>query len=270
MGENTAIEWCDHTFNPWIGCTYVSRGCDNCYAKRDMARWGNRYLWGKGAPRQRTSAHYWNQPFKWSCQAADAPRRPRVFCGSLCDVFDEEAPSVWRDDLFDLISKTAHLDWLLLTKRPAAMRAALTCVGVPVELPNVWLGVSCSTQAAANERVPILLDIPARVRFLSCEPLIETINLRKGVYLAHPDDGYLGTTLEGIDWVIAGGESGPLARPISGDWVRFMRDQCASAGVPFLFKQWGAFDATGRRVGKKAAGRELDGVTHDAFPEVTP
>lgn len=248
MGENSNIEWTDHTFNPWIGCTKVSPGCAHCYAERDMARYG-KAKWGAGQPRVRTAASTWRQPITWDRKAAAAGQRERVFCASLADVFDPEVPVAWLSDLFDLISATPNLDWLLLTKRPQLI---MERIGKVFELHmdgggrgpdlvscwiggmaprNVWLGTTVEDQQRADERIPALLAVPARVRFLSCEPLLGTVDLE----LEKPDNG----APIGIDWIIAGGESGPHARPMHPEWARSLRDQAQAAGVPFLFKQWG-------------------------------
>lgn len=269
MAENTKIEWCDHTFNPWIGCTKVSAGCSNCYAERqDGHRKWTPEGWGKGKPRRRTSEANWKKPLAWNRKAEEAGVRLQVFCASLADVFDPEVSDKWREDLFTLIADTPHLDWLLLTKRPEEIERFMddACwpetgcpmFGVDGELfENIWLGVSVESQEQANERIPILLQAPARVRFLSCEPLLGPLSLwcindgswydcegadcydcLKGTaFWSNDDHGIGGGPV--IDWVIVGGESGPGARPMHPDWVRSLRGQCADAGVPFLFKQWG-------------------------------
>lgn len=261
--KNSAIEWTHHTFNPWIGCTKVSPGCKNCYAAALDNRWGHD-RWGVGKPRERTSAAYWRQPIAWNLAARKAGERHRVFCASLADVFDD-VPEVepWRRDLFGLISATPHLDWLLLTKRPENIERLWPGIYHPggqgifqdcpppgTKWPNVWLGTTVEDQDRAEERIHKLRAIPAIVHFLSVEPLIARVMLDLG----------------GIEWVIAGGESGPSSRPMKPEWVQFVRDQCEESGVPFLFKQWGEFDADGKRVGKKASGRKLDGVQHDGYP----
>jgi len=357
MATDSKIEWCDHTFNPWIGCTKVSNaatgggGCDHCYAEVStparVLRSKGEETWGAGAPRVRTSEANWKMPLRWNAQHetffAQHGRRQRVFCASLADVFDNAVDPRWRVDLFDLIAATPNLDWLLLTKRignafhmietaTAAQRAVDPGVDVVF---NVWLGATIVNQAEADRDIPKLLAVPARVRFLSMEPLLRPVNL------ADISDGHADRTIprkyweEGfdtedsppavghnaltgerwqrfgdwrhfgqrIDWVIAGGESGPGARPMHPDWARSLRDQCIATGVPFLFKQWGEWapadpipgvrfgdemrrgkvlhlhapgnpegyfrrgDAHVRQVGKKAAGRLLDGRTWDQFPE---
>lgn len=332
MGKDTHIEWCDHTFNPWEGCTKVSPGCANCYAETRNARFGGGTApnWGKGAPRRRTSVQNWHEPVKWDREAKEEfirkahqtgagevirHNRPRVFCASLADWLDDEVPIEWLADLLDLIRKTPHLDWLLLTKRPENWRARIGHAGEYAALhpdryqlhlmlrawchdmspSNVWLGTTVENQDMADKRIPALLRIPARVRFLSCEPLLGPVSL--GGFDGKHYRSWLDPVERascGIHWLIAGGESGPKARPMHPDWARDLRDQCAAAGVPFLFKQWGEWAQarvmtqeeersgpprigytfiqedgeiiTSERVGKKAAGRLLDGIEHNGFP----
>lgn len=267
MGETTGISWTDHTFNPWIGCTKVSAGCKNCYAEREnnFRKW-NGGTWGKGAPRKLTGQANWRKPLQWDRAAAKEGVRRRVFCASLADVFDAEVDDVWRDDLFFLIDSTPNLDWLLLTKRPEIARQYLA-EEAREPRPNVWLGTTVENQAAADDRIPFLLQIPAAVRFLSCEPLLGPVDaslwlrdplhccwncgteIFRGYGNSYEDERSLlgscvrcNSSLDGtrkIDWVIAGGESGPGARPAHPDWFRTLRDQCAAAGVAFHFKQFG-------------------------------
>jgi protein gp37 len=323
MAENTAIEWCDHTFNPWEGCQKVGPGCDHCYAETRNARFGGGTApnWGPGAERRRTSASNWRKPLRWQADAeafqAAHGRRQRVFCASLADVFDNAVDPAWRGDLFELIRATPDLDWLLLTKRIGNVANMLP---VPFDFerlyPNVWLGATIVNQAEADRDAPKLLATPARVRFLSMEPLLGAIDLTmlhvEGITNLNALTGDHGVLhpMRGrgaaLDWVIVGGESGPGARPMHPDWARSLRDQCVDAGVPFLFKQWGEHSldydrdrddpdwrrcgeqarkhpgqwlnlegGTGfhgervhyaARVGKKTAGRLLDGVQHDGAP----
>ncbi|MCZ2897338.1 phage Gp37/Gp68 family protein [Burkholderia thailandensis] len=329
MSENSKIEWCDHTFNPWEGCQKVGPGCDHCYAEARNSRFagGSAVNWGPGAPRRRTSASNWRKPLKWNASHAEFfathGRRQRVFCASLADVFDNAIDPAWRRDLFTLIADTPNLDWLLLTKRignagDMIVDALLQQPGLTAApkwpWPNVWLGATIVNQAEADRDIPKLLATPARVRFLSMEPLLGPVELRFHIYseptgnwrthggkrqfeCRRPDDG-------GLHWVIVGGESGHGARPMHPDWARSLRDQCAAAGVPFLFKQHGEWCPRGpesmgyplvdtvprlritdvgeigqqlgargsndcwmQRAGKRAAGRLLDGRTHDEFPE---
>lgn len=243
MGADTKIEWADHTFNPWIGCTAVSPACDHCYAERLAHRFG--VAWGPHAERRRTSESNWRQPLAWNRKALREGRRFRVFCASLADVFDNQVPAEWREDLWALIHDTPHLDWLLLTKRPQNIWKMLPG-SAPVEgrdghsrqvwrrgWPNVWLGTTVENQAEADRRIPHLLAVPAAVHFLSCEPLLCPVAIREHWLIRHHPGGAR------IDWIIAGGESGPKARASHPDWFRSLRDQCRDAGVPFFFKQWG-------------------------------
>jgi len=260
MSENSKIEWTDHTFNPWEGCQKVGPGCDHCYAETRNARFagGTAINWGPGAPRRRTSPANWRKPLQWNKAYAEFfaqhGRRQRVFCASLADVFDNEVDPQWRRDLFDLIKLTPNLDWLLLTKRIGNVRRMLPTIGWLDARDNVWLGATIVNQAEADRDVPKLLSVPARVRFLSMEPLLGPVDLTR---LPHGDESDL-DALRGqvvytsqhfavrpeqlgksISWVIVGGESGPGARPMHPVWSRDIRDQCEEAGVPFLFKQWG-------------------------------
>ncbi|MCW2242236.1 phage Gp37/Gp68 family protein [Azospirillum canadense] len=269
MAENSAIEWTDHTFNPWIGCTKVSLACDNCYAETERAVTCLGVTWGVGQPRHRTSASTWKQPLAWNRKAAKLGIRYRVFCASLADVFDAEVPDEWRLDLFRMIVQTPHLDWLLLTKRPKVAQNFLSSFamapgksgflthngdkpkgwggtgeiihGVGQEqiwpLPNVWLGATVESQAMAETRIPHLLATPAAVRFVSMEPLLGPVAMRPWLQ-GIPADAAL-SSYRRVDWVIAGGESGVHARPSHPDWFRSLRDECIATGVPFLMKQWG-------------------------------
>ena len=241
MGRDSKIEWTDHTFNPWIGCTKVSAGCKHCYAETRMDHRFGQVKWGPGQERKRTSAANWKLPARWNKEAEGAARRPRVFCASLADVFDPDVPTAWRAELLTLIDDTPNLDWLLLTKRPELVRALLMeasngNVWDFRHMPNVWLGTTVENQLSADERIPHLLGVWARVRFLSCEPLLGLVQLGicAGDGFSFFDYG-LGAGFGHVDWVIAGGESGPNARPMHPDWARDLRDQCAAAGAPFLF-----------------------------------
>jgi len=310
MSANTKIEWADHTFNPWIGCTKVGPGCDNCYAKADFDDRKHRVTWGAGQARSRTKT--WGDPVRWNKQhlsfGIKHGRKQRVFCASLADVFDNEVPQAWRDDLFRLISETPNLDWLLLTKRignaidmigDALLQEprlkAGECRAASWPWPNIWLGATICTQEEADRDIPKLLAVPAAKRFLSMEPLLGPVDLERPRPGPDMDQGGGNMICQpwliqsGIDWIIVGGESGSNARPMHPDWVRSLRDQCEAAGVPFFFKQWGWFRPTtadfvvddrqvcavihrfddGQRmakVGKKAAGRLLDGREWNGVP----
>jgi protein gp37 len=275
----TTIEWTDRTWNPLTGCTKVSPGCDHCYAKTMHERFN-----GPGSFDTVTlHPERLKQPLRW--------RKPSlVFVNSMSDPFHRDVPDEYIAYMFAVMGQADRHTFQVLTKRPARMRALLSRPDFfprvkndrPWPLPNVWLGVSVEDQKWADIRIPALRGTPAAVRFLSCEPLLGPIEL----------DG-----LRAIDWVIVGGESGRGARPMHQEWANMIREQCAAAGVPFLFKQWGEWTPTGslatghvapgeyhgelvddgkypelrwrrlyRRVGKKAAGRELDGRTWDEYP----
>lgn len=244
MSANTKIEWADHTFNPWTGCTKVSPACDHCYAESWSKRAGDRVgKWGPGAPRVRTSHANWRLPLKWNAEAERLGVRYRVFCASLADVFDNDAPREWRDDLFRLILDTPHLDWLLLTKRISNVSKMLTKDQWD-HLGNVWLGATICNQEEADRDIPKLLRVPAAKRFLSIEPLLGSVDLKLMQYehsgeFAPDGREYVNTRRRSIRWVIVGGESGHGARPMHPDWARSLRDQCQAAGVSFFFKQWG-------------------------------
>lgn len=220
MAENTKIEWTDHTFNPWLGCTKVSPACDGCYAEAWAKRAGRPELWQGN--RQRTRPANWRLPLKWNTEAAAAGKRARVFCASLADVFDNEIDPAWRSDLFKLIEATPDLDWLLLTKRIGNVKKL--CGGVSA-WPNVWLGSTVVTRAEFDRDVDKLRETPARIRFLSLEPLLEPMG---------------DIDLTGIDWVIVGGESGSQARPMDPRWAEHIRYRCECYGTAFFFKQGSA------------------------------
>lgn len=281
MAETSKIEWTDATFNPWVGCTKVSPACDHCYAEGWAKRSGAPELW-QGA-RRRTSDAYWKQPLKWNVESPGKyGRRTRVFCASLADVFDNQVPNEWRDALWNLIEHTPNLQWLLLTKRPQNIARMLPADwGWGYE--NVSLGVTAENQVEAARRIPLLLSWPARSYFVSCEPLLGPIDLTRLTFGATTFNALTGERRHGgvtfpsdakLNWVISGGESGGGARPPLIGAVRWLRDQCAVAGAAFHFKQWGEFtpddpaalQTSMRRVGKKRAGRLLDGVEHNGFP----
>lgn len=335
MSDKTGIEWADATWNPVTGCTKVSEGCRNCYAKSFAERF-------KGTP-----GHYFESGFKVTLrpdklmQPIRWKRARRIFVNSMSDLFHQEVPQQYIDQVFGIMLASHMLErvgkhtYMLLTKRPERMRAyfaagperllerwskALDGIlimedgdvfyseyisGWPIEemwpLPNLWIGVSVENQQAADERIPLLVETPATVRFLSCEPLLGEVDLSRWIMTPgwapsyyDPDNihGHPNAepTNEHINWVIVGGESGSKARPMHPDAARSLRDQCQTAGVPFLFKQWGEWapaEAVGRfsgkqrvehisdgkrtlcvyRFGKVLAGRLLDGRTWDEFQE---
>ncbi|HEX4407378.1 MAG TPA: DUF5131 family protein [Xanthobacteraceae bacterium] len=224
--ENSKIQWTDHTFNPWIGCQHVSPGCDHCYAESMMDRRYGKVEWGPGGQRKRTSEQNWKLPLRWAKAAKRYGIRPRVFCASLADVWDNQVPSQWRSDLFVLISATPELDWLLLTKRPENIRKMLpgATAGL-LEWPwsNVWLGATCETQECYDHRWPILRRIPAAVHFISYEPALGPLTLQSSPKLP--------------DWIICGGESGSDARTMARWWAENLLDECRDSKVPFFMKQ---------------------------------
>lgn len=298
MADHTNIEWCDATVNWWVGCTQISPGCDHCYAKRIAAPfWGQK--WGPGVPLQRFEGAL--ETLKALDRKAQRLGRPLVvFHNSVSDMGDKEAPDEWRMAAFQGMAATPNLIHLVLTKRIGNLRQYLQRDKLAAELirdGRVWLGITVCNQEEANRDIPKLLHVPAERRFLSCEPLLGPLELWRlstfdfeespegaevyplmGLY-AVADCDWDGPKL---DWVIVGGESGPGARPMNPDWVRSLRDQCQRHGVPFMFKQWGEYapnwlndDAGNKipgsewidRMGKKAAGRQLDGVEHNGRPE---
>lgn len=249
MGENTKIEWADHTFNPWIGCTKVSPACDNCYAEALMDTRYGRVQWGAGEDRSRTAASTWRNPVKWNRDAIAAGTRPFVFCASLADVFDNEVDERWRQDLFDLIEATPALVWLLLTKRIGNVRRMTdpmrACRPIPA---NAAIGATMANQEEYDRDAPKLAatkDLGALFTFGSFEPLLGSIFM----------DEYA------PDWVIVGGESGQNARGMPLPWARSLHRQSVELNRVFNFKQVG-----GRTADK--GGHELDGRTYFGRPLV--
>jgi protein gp37 len=267
MGRDTEIIWAIHSANFWRGCTKVSPGCANCYAERHSVR--NPAVlgvWGDAGTRVAASESYMRQPLAWDRAAAKAGRRDTVFALSLGDVWEDRPDLVGpRTKLLEVIDRTPNLTWLLLSKRPGNWAKCLRATidgsrsGPGKSLAYEWLdgdepdnvavGISIEDQKAAADRWPRLLEIPARLRFASCEPLLGPLNLEAidggdGVHNALRGtmgvEGRVGATgLGRLDWVIVGGESGTRARPMHPDWVRSIRDQCIAAKVPFMVKQWG-------------------------------
>lgn len=333
MSENSAIEWCDSTWNPVRGCSLVSAGCMNCYAMHLAARFNGPGLSYEGLTHRTSQGPKWTgkimlvpevllHPLRW--------KRPRkIFVNSMSDLFHDDVPDSYIDRVFAVMALCPQHTFQILTKRPERMRDYLKADDLEdrvtalwraedkdretwsliLPLRNVWLGVSAEDQVSADRRIRILIDTPASVRWVSAEPLLGAISF-DGLF-ANPNNMRDCTNaLELIDWVVVGGESGPGARPMHPDWARGVRDQCAAAGVPFLFKQWGEwapqlgaidlyeFGEVSRRkwaawngegweywekpawcddigapedclvwVGKKMAGRLLDGMQHDGYPE---
>jgi protein gp37 len=278
MAKNSQIEWTHHTFNPWWGCAKVSPACQNCYAELWAKRMGQQ-LWGVRSARRFFGDAHWREPLVWNEEARIAGERNRVFCASMADVFESRTElDAQRQRLWGLIRATPWLDWLLLTKRPQNI-GGMVHWSAGTWPRNVWLGTTVENQQCAEERLPHLLQHAAAVRFLSCEPLLGAINLSK--WFRRPG-------LERIDWVIAGGESGPGARPMHPDWAKNLLKQCRKADVAFHFKQWGHWvpaeiaAETAKstiialpserpvkmvRLPKKEAGRILAGRTWDEVPD---
>jgi protein gp37 len=303
MAEVTTISWADATFNPVIGCSKVSPGCSSCYAKKDFDDRRHVAQWGDNGTRVVTSKQNWRNPTRWNSKAREQGIRTRVFCASLSDVFENWQGPIrthdvgrlfinpdgdWmttefvatrvpfgsrfatmndvRQRLFKLIDKTPHLDWMLLTKRPENI---LKMWPDDKRRENVWLGTSVENQEYADKRIPELLNCRhlSPVLFLSCEPLLGPIEFSNVTNRSDAIRQLGKPALDGISWVIVGGESGFNARPSNAAWFRSIRDQCKAVGVPFHFKQFGEFDQYGVKVGKAAAGNMLDGRLHQEFPK---
>lgn len=316
MSDKSKIEWTDATWNPVTGCTKVSQGCKHCYAERDWKRLrANRasVYYGRDFTNVQCHPERLDQPLRWR-------RGRRIFVNSMSDLFHEAVPDTFIAEVFAYMAYGRQHVFQVLTKRPERMRDlmhdlqfndlvvdAMLVASTDAEeilgqrgefspnerrtddvraydpdwpLPNVWLGVSVEDQETADERIPRLVDTPAAVRFLSCEPMLGPIDLEQACEITN--DGFHKPVWP-LDWVIAGGESGPHARPSHPDWFRSLRDQCAAADVPFLFKQWGEWvsvsevegqgyihtfpdGACVRRIGKKRAGRTLDHSEHNELP----
>jgi protein gp37 len=288
VADRSAIEWTDATWNPVTGCTKVSPGCDHCYAERIHERFHGK---GSFATIVRSEPKLF-LPFGW--------RKPRrVFVNSMADLFHDAVPDEYIAHVWSVMARTPQHTYQILTKRHGRMRALLNRPSfrdnlahwTPAwPLPNVWLGVSVENQRWADIRLDALALTPAAVRWISAEPLLGRIDLSAWLVDHGDPDRPYGIP---IDWVVVGGESGPGARPMHPDWARLLRDQCAAASVPFMFKQWGEWVAPNHmpddtfmswdcehgaddcdrdqpwRVGKKRAGRLLDGVLHNAYPVVS-
>ena len=241
MAQNSSIEWTEATWNPTTGCTKISPGCSHCYAERMAIR-----LQAMGQQRYRNAFQLTLQedlvelPIRW--------KKPRlIFVNSMSDLFHDDVPTEFIQRCFDVMQRASQHVFQVLTKRPERV------AGMADNLPwsrNIWMGTSVESERY-TDRVDALWGIPAAVRFLSLEPLLGPIDP---------------LPLDGIHWVIAGGESGPGARSMRPDWVRQIRDQCIHTQVPFFFKQWGAFGPDGLRRSKKANGRELDGELWNEMP----
>ncbi len=323
MADKTGIEWTDATWNPVTGCSKVSQGCKNCYALRDWPRMSanpKTVYYGRKFTDVMCHPERLDQPFRWA-------KPSMIFVNSMSDLFHPDVPFDFIADVFGVIAEADWHIFQVLTKRPERMLEFFALHGNHAAPKNAWLGVSIEDQKTANERIPLLLTTPTVVRWVSAEPLIEPVDLTKirvdeNAILfplageIHCDGRNEPAPINGggIGWVVVGGESGQTARQMHPDWVRSLRDQCAAAGVPFLFKQWGEWAPVGpiysdddtdehmaaldcdpdeprqcwispsgqiedgghqppigtwamRRIGKKAAGRLLEGVLHNGYPK---
>jgi protein gp37 len=303
MADGSKIEWTNATWNPITGCSLASPGCTNCYAMKLAGTRMRNHESRKGLTIASKAGPVWNGEVRFNEQWLDEPlrwRRPRmIFVCAHGDLFHESVPDEWIDRVFDVMHRSRHHVFQVLTKRSARMREYVTnytrlpnqiaaFYNLPTDgstklyqpLPNVWLGVSVEDQQRADERVPDLLATPAAIRWLSCEPLLGPVDLRNFDLDFRP--GFSGfysvNALTGrnedmcrpcadtasLDWIVVGGESGPGARPMHPDWARSLRDQCAEAEVPFFFKQWGDW------LPGEVYTETLDGVTHGGvsrFPD---
>jgi protein gp37 len=252
MADKTGIEWTDATFNPWWGCTRVSPACAHCYADSLARRYGHADLWVQGGRRRFFGEHHWHQPLAWNRAAARTKTPLKVFCASMADVFEDNAElDAWRVRLWGLVEETPWLQWQLLTKRPELVnKLAPWRDAWPA---NVWIGTSIEN-ARHTFRADVLRDIPAAVRFVSAEPILGSL-FANGTPKRRPLD------LHGIDWLIAGGESGPCSRPCDLAWIRELRDACAERGTAFFLKQLGGHPD---KRGKERA--LLDGHLYRALP----
>ena len=242
MADRSTIEWTEATWNPVTGCDKVSPGCAHCYAETFAERFrgvpGHPYELGFDL---QLRPERLDQPLQWT--------RPRtIFVNSMSDLFHDAIPDDYIRSVFDVMQRAHWHIFQVLTKRAERLRDLAAHLPWPA---NVWMGVSVENQRWTS-RIDALRDVAAHVRFLSCEPLLGPLEL----------------DLKGIGWVIVGGESGPRARPMRPEWARDILAQCRRANVPFFFKQWGAHDEAGRRVGKGKAGRLLQRRTWDAMPTV--
>lgn len=251
MGKDSGIEWTDHSYNPWWGCEKVSPACDRCYAESSAKRWGHD-IWGKDSPRRFFGDKHWNEPMKWELEAIRAGKPALVFCASMADVLEDRKDlEPHRKRLWALIEATPHLRWLLLTKRPENYATMLPAGWLDKPRENVWIGTTAENQRRADERIGHLVKVPAVVRWLSVEPLLEEIDLSehfrtallqetgkvddRGIHMVCTEAAPL------IHWVIIGGESGFGTRPMDENWARRMIADCRKAGVAPFVKQLGGF-----------------------------
>lgn len=282
MADKSRIEWTEATWNPITGCSVVSPGCTNCYAMRLAGGRLRNHPSRAGLTIPTKAGPVWNGEVRFNEQWLGDPvrwTRPRmIFVCAHGDLFHESVPDEWIDQVFAVMAAAPQHTFQILTKRSARMRQYLTVMEtephwatarrfadawprasvLDVEIPfrNVNIGVSVEDQPRADERIPDLLATPAALQWVSIEPLLGPVDVSPWLSRCH--------------WIVVGGESGRRARPMHPDWARSIRDQCTAAGVPFFFKQWGEFDSCGMSVGKKAAGRLLDGVEHNGLPAGEP
>lgn len=298
--SKSKIEWTDRVWNPVTGCNPISPGCDNCYAERMSKRFAE--TWGlpaDGPFKVTLHPERLKDPMRWK-------KPERVFVCSMADLFHKEVPFDFISEVFFYMELVGNLTFLVLTKRPERMKQFFEWAQLDRILPNLWLGVTAENQEQADKRIPILLQIPAAVRFASVEPMLGPVNLQRiepegrNDVIIHALSGEYAvpfTVLKDrpkLDWVICGGESGPGARPMHPDWPRSLRDQCQVAGAPFFFKQWGEFCSISQmpgetyrvwdcehgteccwkeddpiwRVGKKKSGSLLDGQEWKQYPKI--
>jgi protein gp37 len=244
MADESIIAWTNSTFNPWMGCTKVSDGCRHCYAETLTTNRMGLHLWGADASRQVTSAANWRKPHQWNREAAARGERHRVFCASLCDVFeDHPTANATRPRLWELIRSTPWLDWQLLTKRPERIASNLPADWGPNGWPNVWLGTSIEDNRVVG-RADYLRAVPAVVRFVSYEPALGPLDK---------------LDLTGLDWILYGGESGSGYRHEDKQWARDMKARCEQEGAAFFHKQSAAY--------RTEIGIELDGEIVRHYPQ---
>jgi protein gp37 len=242
MSGTSKIEWTERTWNPVTGCTKISPGCKHCYAETMANR-----LQAMGTPGYENGFKLSLMPRRLE-QPLDRKRPTMYFVNSMSDLFHEQVPFAYIDQVLDVIRMTPHHTYQLLTKRAARMGEYFSTRSIP---QNIWLGVTVEDREHGVPRIDMLRQIDASIRFLSVEPLLEDIG---------------DINLQNIHWVIVGGESGSRARPMDETWVLSIRDQCEIQGAAFFFKQWGTWGADGKKRNKKANGRDLQGKTHDAYP----
>ena len=231
MGKNTKISWATHTFSPWWGCDEVPEdpACSRCYAREFSKRLLGENLWGERAPRKVNGEHYWNEPLRWNRAAAKRGEQDRVFCASMSDILEDRRDlDAHRARLWPLIERTQNLIWLLLSKRHENYARMLPAEWLRNPRPNVWLGVTTADQRWADERIPVLLSVPAVCHWISAEPLLGPLDLRRWL---RPDR---------LSWCVVGGESGAGARRMDPAWARDILAQCRVAGAAFHFKQNGS------------------------------